>query len=110
VNDPTFGELLRAPFDDNAGPNGAHLSSGDSGGGVFIFNRNTNQWELAAIDLGVDRPDIAAMNWLLPSDEALNDTTGLFVQDDQGNWVTAPIRVPSMRLKLRLTLVFWNPL
>ena len=29
VSDPTYGKLLRVPFDANAGPNEAHLSSGD---------------------------------------------------------------------------------
>src|SRR3954453_23943793 len=32
VSASTFGKLLRVPFDANAGPNEAHLSSGDSGG------------------------------------------------------------------------------
>jgi len=87
--DPTYGQLLRAPFDASAGPNEAHLSSGDSGGGVFVFNGTTNQWELAGINLAVDGPFSTSSTGASPFDAAMFDTTGLFVQDDQGNWVTA---------------------
>jgi hypothetical protein len=89
-NDPAYGELLRAPFDMNAGPNEAHLSTGDSGGGVFVFNGKTNTWELAGISLAVDGPFSTSSNGLSPFDAAMFDTSGLFVQDDQGTWVTAP--------------------
>jgi hypothetical protein len=41
-------QLLRADFDPNAGPNAAHLSGGDSGGGVFIQD-GTGLWRLAGI-------------------------------------------------------------
>ena len=90
VNDPTYGKVLRAPFDSNAGANEAHLSSGDSGGGVFVFNANTNQWELAGINLAVDGPFSTSSNGTNPFDAAMFDTTDLFVQDSQGNWITAP--------------------
>src|SRR3984893_12811137 len=53
VNDPTYGELLRVPFNNNGGPNEGHLSVGDSGGAVFVYNMTTNRWELAGINLTV---------------------------------------------------------
>ncbi len=42
-------ELLRADFDPNGGPNEAHLSGGDSGGGVFIQDSD-GLWKLAGIN------------------------------------------------------------
>jgi hypothetical protein len=89
-DDPTYGRLLRAPFDANAGPNEAHLSSGDSGGGVFVFNSSTNRWEFAGVNLAVDGPFSISPDGSNPFNAAMFDTTGLFVQSDQGNWVTAP--------------------
>jgi hypothetical protein len=90
VNDSTYGKLLRAAFDANGGPNEAQLSTGDSGGGVFVFNAATNRWELAGINLAVDGPFSTSPNGTNPFNAAMFDTSGLFVQDDQGNWVTAP--------------------
>jgi len=46
------GYTLHATFDQNAGPNEAHLSSGDSGGAVFINDAGT--WKLAGINSSVD--------------------------------------------------------
>ena len=90
VSDPTYGKLLRAPFDANAGPNEAHLSSGDSGGGVFVLNTSTNRWEFDGVNLAVDGPFSISMNGSNPFNAAMFDTSGLFVQSDQGNWITAP--------------------
>jgi len=88
-SDPTYGKLLRVPFDANAGPNEAHLSSGDSGGGVFVLNTSTNRWELAGVNLSVDGPFSFSMDGSNPFNAAMFDTSGLFVQSDQG-WITAP--------------------
>ena len=90
VSDPTYGQLLRAPFDANAGPNEAHLSSGDSGGGVFVLNPNSDTWELAGINLAVDGPFSTSSTGTNPFNAAMFDSTGLLTQDDQGNWITAP--------------------
>lgn len=49
-----FGELLTANFDANAGADECHLSSGDSGGGIFIKDGAT--WKLAGINYAVDGP------------------------------------------------------
>ena len=89
-SDPTYGKLLRAPFDANAGPNEAHLSSGDSGGGVFVLNTSTNRWEFAGVNLLVDGPFSISMDGSNPFNAAMFDTSGLFVQSGQGNWITAP--------------------
>ena len=89
VSDPTYGKLLRAPFDANGGPNEAHLSSGDSGGGVFVLNTSTNRWEFAGVNLSVDGPFSISMDGSNPFNAAMFDTSGLFVQSDQG-WITAP--------------------
>ena len=89
VSDPTYGKLLRAPFDANGGPNKAHLSSGDSGGGVFVLNTSTNRWEFAGVNLSVDGPFSISMDGSNPFNAAMFDTSGLFVQSDQG-WITAP--------------------
>jgi len=88
--DPSFGNLVRAPFDANAGPDEAHLSSGDSGGAVFVFDTTTNSWELAGINLAVDGPFSNSSTGASPFNAAMFDTTGLFVQSDQGDWETAP--------------------
>ncbi|MEP7014723.1 MAG: dockerin type I domain-containing protein [Verrucomicrobiota bacterium] len=90
VTDPNYGKLLFAPFDGNAGPNEAHLSVGDSGGAVFVFNGNNSMWELAGINLAVDGPFSASSSGTNPFDAALFDTIGLFVQGDHGIWAAAP--------------------
>jgi hypothetical protein len=46
--------MLRATFDAGAGPNEAHLSLGDSGGGVFLWNGAA--WALAGVNYTVDGP------------------------------------------------------
>ena len=89
-SDPTYGKVLRAPFDANAGPNEAHLSSGDSGGGVFVLNTSTNRWEFAGVNLSVDGPFSISTDGSNPFNAAMFDTSGLFVQSGQGNWITAP--------------------
>jgi hypothetical protein len=88
VDDPPYGDLLRVPFNNNAGPNEAHLSVGDSGGAVFVFNSITNRWELAGINFAVDGPFSLSSNGVNPFDAALFDTTGLFVEG-------APAPIPS---------------
>ncbi|MEQ1851253.1 MAG: trypsin-like peptidase domain-containing protein [Chthoniobacteraceae bacterium] len=52
-----LGDLLYATFDQDGLPNEAHLSSGDSGGAVFIQDAGT--WKLAGISYAVDEVFIA---------------------------------------------------
>lgn len=73
-----FGDALYATFDAGGGFNEAHLSSGDSGGGVFI--RDTDGlWKLAGISADVDGPfysDAAGSNAFTA---ALFDLRGFYV-------------------------------
>ncbi len=90
VNDPTYGALLRVPFNNNAGVNEGHLSVGDSGGAVFVYDMTTNRWELAGINLAVDGPFSTSSNGTNAFNAAMFDTTGLFVDGGSGTWVAAP--------------------
>ena len=47
-------DLLYATFDADVSPNEAHLSGGDSGGGVFI--NDDGEWKLAGINFAIDGP------------------------------------------------------
>jgi hypothetical protein len=49
-----LGDMLFAAFDQNGLPNEAHLSSGDSGGAIFIDDGGV--WKLAGINYGIDGP------------------------------------------------------
>ncbi len=80
VADPNLHELIYAPFDANGLPGEAQLSSGDSGGAVFISKGGI--WKLAAINYGVDSGYYTDANGTnqLPF-AALFDTRDLFFQD-----------------------------
>lgn len=79
-------ELLRIPFDAEAGPNEAHLSAGDSGGGVFIKEGAT--WKLAGISSNVD--GLYNTNNVGPGfGAAIFDESGLF-KGSEGNWTQLP--------------------
>jgi hypothetical protein len=51
-----YGELLLASFDRDAGPDEATLSTGDSGGGVFLKGRD-GLWRLAGINHDINPGD-----------------------------------------------------
>ena len=89
VTAPGLGSLLQAPFLASGGFNEAQLSAGDSGGGVFIYNPNASQWQLAGINYGVDGYFSTSPTGSNPFIAALFDTTGLYEQDNNGNWVAA---------------------
>lgn len=83
VNTGGVGELLKASFDANGGPNEAHLSGGDSGGAVFI--KDGSIWKLAAINYGVDGPyNVSASGAGFFA--AVFDEGGLF-KGGEGKWV-----------------------
>jgi hypothetical protein len=90
VTDPTYGNLLRVPFNAGVSANEAHLSVGDSGGAVFVYDMTTNRWELAGINLAVDGPFSTSSNGAKAFNAAMFDTPGLFVDGGGGNWVAAP--------------------
>ena len=52
--DPTYGSLLYCDFDSPGIVDECHLSTGDSGGGMFVLENGL--WRLAGINLGVDGP------------------------------------------------------
>jgi hypothetical protein len=90
-----WGTLLYATFDQNGGPNEAHLATGDSSGPVFI-NDNSG-WKLAGLAAEVDGP----FNTTNSGDgflAALFDARGLyFASAPPTNWtlVTGSRPVPS---------------
>jgi len=78
-----IGQLLRADFNAGAGVNEAHLSDGDSGGGVFI--QEGGIWKLAGINYAVDGLFSFTGGSDLGFSAALFDAGGLYV-GSQNNW------------------------
>ena len=76
---PGAGQLLRFTFDRNKGPNEAHLSVGDSGGGLFILDAGV--WKLAGINFGTDGP-FAYADGAPTSPATLFDKGGLYEYQD----------------------------
>ena len=78
-------DLIYATFDSHVTigdhPNECHLSSGDSGGAVFINDSNDSQWKLAGINYAVDdlytAPDPGT-----GFDAAIFDARGYYSADD----------------------------
>jgi hypothetical protein len=82
-----LGELLRASFDADAGPDECHLSTGDSGGGLFLVEQGV--WKLAGLNFAVSGP-----YRLIDEGEsfhaALFDEGGLF-RRTLGSWLWVPL-------------------
>jgi hypothetical protein len=76
------GDLLLAQFNAGAGPNEAHLSTGDSGGGVFL--RDGGLWKLAGINYAVTGP-YNTSNSGAGFRAAVFDEGGLY-QGGEGKW------------------------
>jgi hypothetical protein len=83
----TVGDLLKARFNPDAGPNECHLSVGDSAGGLFILD---NTWQLAGINFAVDGPYKTSTNGAA-FEAAIFDEGGLYTQDDDV-WTLIPDR------------------
>ena len=83
----TVGDLLKASFNADAGPNECHLSVGDSAGGLFILD---GTWQLAGINFAVDGPYNTSTNGA-GFEAAIFDAGGLYTQDDDG-WKLIPDR------------------
>ncbi len=89
------GPYLQANFDSPGLPDEAHLSAGDSAGGVFVLEDGL--WKLAAINYGVDDLFTAA-NASSGFTSAIFDARGYFSQDDNGNFFQVPdhgVNVPT---------------
>ncbi len=83
----TVGDLLKASFNADAGPNECHLSVGDSAGGLFILD---GTWQLAGINFAVDGPYNTSTNGA-GFEAAIFDEGGLY-QQDNGGWTLIPDR------------------
>jgi hypothetical protein len=84
----TVGDLLKARFNADAGPNECHLSVGDSAGGLFILD---GTWQLAGINFAVDGPYNTSTNGA-GFEAAIFDEGGLFRRDDNDEWALIPDR------------------
>ena len=82
---------LYATFDRNGKPNEAHLSSGDSGGAVFMNDGGV--WKLAGLNSGVDGP-FANVSGAPTFNATLFDVRGLF-SSSLGRVVSGTTSVPS---------------
>lgn len=95
------GEMLRVAFDGPGLPHEAHLSSGDSGGAVFIHDGGV--WKLAGINSDVDRfafgPDGGG-----PYDAAMFDMRGSYMPDGTlvGGSAAAPSGFYAARISSRI--------
>lgn len=83
-----FGELLMCNFDNPGIPGECHLSTGDSGGGVWVMENGL--WRLAGVNLGVDGP--FRLNSSSPSFyAALFDVGGMeYSPDNEVTWIPVP--------------------
>ena len=84
VEDPNLGDLIQAEFNADGGPDECHLSTGDSGGAVFLQDGGT--WKLAGINYSVDGPYSTNASGVGFFNAALFDQGGLYYQDGT-NWV-----------------------
>jgi hypothetical protein len=83
-----LGQLLGADFDAQGGPNECHLSTGDSGGAIFIQDGAT--WKLAGINYAVDGP-FNTMNSGPGFQAVLFDVGGLYQTNAvTGTWDYTP--------------------
>ena len=92
VTDSNLHPYLQVDFDASGGDNEAHLSAGDSGGGVFVYNPTASEWQLAGVNYGVDGPFGRSPDGSNPFLAAMFDTTGLY-ENDGAAWV--PVTGPS---------------
>jgi hypothetical protein len=107
------GSLLAASFDLGAQGTEAYLSSGDSGGGVFLRGSD-NVWRLAGVNSSVDgyyatNPSGALLNpnSAFPGLAALFDQSGFYVEATPGTWnaVSGPGRWYATRISSNLPFV-----
>ncbi|GEM_PF-1730553 len=99
------GYTLYATFDRNAGPNEAHLTSGDSGGAMFM--QDGDVWKLAGINFSVDGPFQTALD-AASFNAALFDARGLY--NLMGELINSSAPAPSgfygMRISNRIEWIY----
>lgn len=106
-NSPGANDLLTAKFDLASGnPNEAHLSVGDSGGGVFIKDTD-NVWKLAGINYSVDGPYSASVLGTAPFNATMFDQGGFFSEHSPGVFVpaTGPGQLYATRISARQNFI-----
>ena len=86
VTDPTLGEFLYCDFDHPGIDGECHLSTGDSGGGLFVLEDGL--WRLAGVNFAVDGPFRTGPSGAAFS-AALYDVGGLEYQDG-ASWTSVP--------------------
>lgn len=90
VYNSSVGEVLAAQFNAVNGQEEAFLSSGDSGGGVFIKDGAT--WKLAGVNYAIE-PDFDTNNTIGDNSHftgAIYDKGGLYQGSDAGGWSFIP--------------------
>ena len=101
-----LGEMLYALFEQNGLPDEAHLSSGDSGGAVFLNDGGI--WKLAGINTDVDGPFYTSPGGNGLFFGALIDERSYYTAD--GTLITGPAPVPSgfysTRISSRLSWIY----
>lgn len=101
-----LGEMLYALFEQNGLPDEAHLSSGDSGGAVFLNDGGI--WKLAGVNTDVDGPFYTSPGGNGLFFGALIDERSYYTAD--GTLITGPAPVPSgfysTRISSRLSWIY----
>lgn len=97
VNGGPVNQFVYATFDASGPPNEAHLSSGDSGGAVFI--KDGALWKLAGISYAVDGPFYTTDSGGGAFNAALYDARDYYYEDPQSpsgyTLIAGPTPVPS---------------
>lgn len=113
AGEPGQGSLLAAEFNLGASSTEAHLSVGDSGGGVFIQDGDA-VWKLAGINVDVDgyyatnaSGTLLSSIWGWPGLASLYDQSGLFSDGYTGVWtpVSGPGRWYATRISSNLAFI-----
>jgi len=101
-----IGEALSLGFNAGKGPNECALSTGDSGGGVFI--EEDGVWKLAGVNYAVSGPYSRAAAGSSPFMASLFDTSGLYVDRGDGIWIAAhgPSLGYASRISSRASLIY----
>lgn len=112
INGGPVNQFVYAQFDASGPPNEAHLSSGDSGGAVFI--QDGALWKLIGINYAVDGPFFETAMGGSFFDGALYDARDYYYQDPQAptgfSLIAGPSPVPSgfyaTRISSKLPFVY----